>query len=237
MVFDQHRRRIVYFGGQLVNTTEFWDGSVWNQLDSATNAAIPAPRWSHAMAYDSDRHTVVVFGGQSTAAAVPKLLPAETWELVAVDTPLINQQPASQFRQAGDTATFDVIAVGPQGETLQYQWFSGNKALADDARILGSRTADLRVTQVSSSDAGLYSVSVSSDCGVTKSRAAILTLSPDVQVFSVANTTTLVWSSANAVLQQANSVNGPWSIVEGASSPFDLSAFGPAKFFRLSSSK
>ncbi len=68
MVYDSSRSRVVLFGGFLgtngpkTDETWEWDGSVWlNVTPVGSNS--PAPRSSHALAYDAARQRVVLFGG------------------------------------------------------------------------------------------------------------------------------------------------------------------------------
>jgi hypothetical protein len=77
MVFDAARGRMVMFGGatsfqdlQRYRDTWTWDGTSWAQR--ATSG--PSPRWRHAMAFDSRRSRVVLFGGQSFRTL------GDTWE-------------------------------------------------------------------------------------------------------------------------------------------------------------
>ena len=58
-------------GSNSLNDTWRWDGVAWTQLQPASS---PGPRWWHALAYDSDRHVVVLFGGHSST------LLRDTWE-------------------------------------------------------------------------------------------------------------------------------------------------------------
>jgi hypothetical protein len=178
-----------------------------------------------ALAYDSDRRVTVMFGGSLVTAGTAGET-NDTWELIALDVPLINEQPASQYRQPGETATFTVQAVGPG--VLGYQWYHGNIPL------IGENAATLTISNVSSNAAGSYHVLVSNDCGTTASRAAILTLDLKLQIFSAANTTTLIWSAdTNLVLESADVVIGPWTVVTNAPNPFPISVLEPARFFRL----
>jgi hypothetical protein len=192
--------------------------------------SIPTGRFRHAMAFDSARHAAVLMGG---TYIYPNLVGNETWELLDVDMPLINEQPATQFRAPGDTAVFSIAAIGPPGIPLSYQWFSGGVPLNDGNRISGAQSSTLRIGNISTNDAGQYQVRISDDCGNIYSSPALLTTDASLQVFSAANALTLVWSSPNTVLQQADAVTGPWSAVPGAVSPFDITAAGPGKFFRL----
>jgi hypothetical protein len=223
--FDQNRRRSTWFGGiqsGTVNHTAFFDGKEWTLLTNST--APPARRVLPAMAYDSDRRAHVMFGGSLVYGAGGGT--NDTWELIAVDVPLINSQPASQYRQPGETATVSVQAVGPA--PLGYQWYRGNIPLP------GENADTLIVPDVSAVDAGEYHVLVSNDCGTRASHSALLTLDPKLQIFSAANTTTLVWSPApNLVLESAEAVTGPWTLVPNATSPFAIGLAERAKFFRL----
>jgi hypothetical protein len=150
----------------------------------------------------------------------------DTWELIAVDVPLINEHPASQYRQPGETATFSVQAVGPG--VLGYQWCYRGVPLP------GANANTLTIPNVSAADAGEYQVLVSNDCGMKPSRTAILTLDPKLQIFSAANTSTLVWPPVPAlIIESAESMAGPWTPVPNATSPFAISAIGPSRFFRL----
>jgi len=242
MVFDSYRRRDVFFGGIDFTTaassmTASWDGSNWRILPTTPDAPPPPARLNHAMAYDSLRHAVVMFGGETDLNSRPphKLTAGETWELIAVDTPLINEHPASQYRPAGDTAVFTVTAAGPPGSVLKYRWYHGNDIIAADAggHFDGLTSATLKILGVRAADAGSYYAVVSGDCGDTKTLPAILTLEPKLQIFPAGDITTLVWSDPSVVLEQADTVAGPWTLVPGATSPFSPAVVAGLKFFRI----
>jgi hypothetical protein len=75
MAYDKSRGVSVLFGGRsgscgpsaVCGDTWEWNGSQW-ELRATTG---PAPRWDHAMAYDSRRHVTVLYGG---------VYSSETWE-------------------------------------------------------------------------------------------------------------------------------------------------------------
>ena len=76
VAYDSHRQRVVLFGGhrtengeriRLGDTWE-WDGQLWEQRASDG----PPPRNGSAMAYDSARKRIVLFGGSGASG--------ETWE-------------------------------------------------------------------------------------------------------------------------------------------------------------
>ncbi|HVV70748.1 MAG TPA: kelch repeat-containing protein, partial [Verrucomicrobiae bacterium] len=242
MAYDSYRRRSVWFGGRNLggvtpNLTPTWDGVGWSFLANLPDAPPPSARFFDALAYDSLRHAVVMFGGEGTSLGLPphNFAAPQTWELIAVDTPLINEQPASQYRQSGGTAVFNVTAVGPPGASLFYQWYHGDQLITPGAagHYNGVQSSTLTITGVTPADAGAYHARVTGDCGYTDSFAAILTLNPNLQVFSLANALQLIWSDANVVLEQADAVSGPWTPVPGAVPPFDVALAGAGKFFRL----
>ncbi len=222
--FDANRRRGILFGGYQGNPhnkTALFDGKQWTLLtDSPTN---PAPRGDVAMTYDSRRGVAVMFGGSLTGGGATGAT-NDTWELIAMDVPLINEQPASQYRVAGETATFSVSAVSPSFRT--YQWYHG------DTPIPGATASTFTIPSVQPEDAGDYSVLVSNPCGATRSHPAILTLNPSLQIFFSANTMTLIWKPDPAVVMEAaDNVAGPWTTVSDPPNPFPIGG-GPAKFFR-----
>jgi hypothetical protein len=242
MAYDSYRRRSVWFGGRngggvTPNMTPVWNGLGWSFLADLPDAPPPSARFFDALAYDSVRHAVVMFGGEGTSLALPphNFSAPQTWELIAVDTPLINDQPASQYRQPGDTAVFSVTAVGPPGATLAYQWYHGDQLITSGpaGHFNGVESSTLKIIGVGAADAGTYRVRVIDDCGFTDSFASILTLDPKLQVFSSANALKLIWSAPNVMLEQADALTGPWTPVPGATSPFDVAQAGPGKFFRL----
>ncbi len=92
MTFDSSRGRVVLSGGSSVlfegslDTWE-WNGSTWTNVTSPAMASASA-RYAHAMAYDSSRGRVVLFGGNRYGVFMQ-----DTWEWQQA-TPL---QPALQF--------------------------------------------------------------------------------------------------------------------------------------------
>jgi hypothetical protein len=85
MVFDTNRKVTVLFGGigtagisgmnVIPGDTWQWDGSDWTQLSESG----PTARASHAMAFDSNRNRIVLFGGASTVTL------GDTWEFDGQD--------------------------------------------------------------------------------------------------------------------------------------------------------
>lgn len=80
MAYDAARQRVVLFGGltavgptTVSSQTWTWDGATWTQIG---NVASPLARAGHAMAYDSARQRVVMFGGVDAQGVEF----ADTWE-------------------------------------------------------------------------------------------------------------------------------------------------------------
>jgi len=196
----------------------------------ARSTPVPSTRFKHSMAYDSARHAAVLFGGEINSSPLA-VVGNETWELLYIDAPLINEQPASQYRHTSETAIFSVTAAGPG--KLTYFWTRDDQFLSDNGRISGSTTPTLTIAALQLSDKGTYRAFVSNECNSTQSFPAILTLEPKLQIFNSSDLTTLIWSDPKAVLEQADDPSGPWTAVPGATPPFSPGAVGSAKFFRI----
>lgn len=231
LIFDRQRRRALFFSG--LNSTPqedggYYDGNHWVPLTSST-AALPESRVAAAMAYDARRNAAVLFGGSTTYGGSTGAT-NDTWELISVDLPVILQQPLSQYRNSTEGAIFTVTAVGPG--PLTYQWY--RRSASGQLTPLPQTEPWLSVQPVQAHDLGEYIVAVGNQCGTTLSRPAILTTDPALQIFSVENTTALVWSPAsNVVLQEAENLNGPWTAVLNPPIPFHLAPLGPNRFYRL----
>jgi hypothetical protein len=120
MAYDSDRNVVVMFGGRslnppfgLLSDTWEWDGTSWSQV---TTQNAPAPRFWHAMAYDSHRQRVVLFGGGDRDTAT---LYADTWEYDGVDWQHINtphSPPAmDQMSMAYDSRSNETVLFGGQG--------------------------------------------------------------------------------------------------------------------------
>ncbi len=108
MVYDASRRRMVLFGGfgssypdyALADTWE-WDGSIWVERTPATS---PPARWDHAMAYDSRRERVVLFGGSRWGGVDLDL--NDTWEWDGNAWSQV-QSPLAPPAQSGPVMAYD----------------------------------------------------------------------------------------------------------------------------------
>ena len=81
LAYDSARGRVVLFGGRdssfnrLSDTWE-WDGNAWTDVTPSGANTSPSGRFGHALAYDSARGRVVLFGGEDSS--FNRL--SDTWE-------------------------------------------------------------------------------------------------------------------------------------------------------------
>ncbi|MFN7972296.1 MAG: kelch repeat-containing protein [Acidobacteriota bacterium] len=112
MVFDSQRNVMVVFGGNPGPNNDTWeyDGGPWVYKNPATK---PPARYWHAMAYDSARGRVVMFGGRTVASNYNN----DTWEYDGVDwypgaTAPAGLTPRSQCAMAFDSARSRAVLEG-----------------------------------------------------------------------------------------------------------------------------
>ncbi len=104
MAYDSARGKVVLFGGgtSIVNNETWeWDGASWAKKTSADpeNDGNPTARAGHAMAYDSVRGKVVLFGGYNTDSGYNN----ETWEFDSGVSAYPAQLMKTIFSVSGET--------------------------------------------------------------------------------------------------------------------------------------
>jgi hypothetical protein len=115
MAYDTARSQVVLFGGSHISTgttfsdTWVWDGSTWSQKSPV---ASPSARQLHAMAYDSVRGEVVLFGGLTAGG----LLNNETWGWAGVNwtqkLPSMSPSPRYEHAMAFDASHGQIVLDG-----------------------------------------------------------------------------------------------------------------------------
>jgi hypothetical protein len=112
----------------------------------------------------------------------------------------ITQQPQNTSVCLGSSASLSIVLTGP---TVTYQWKK------DGINISGATDSTLNLTNVSSSDAGNYTVDIfGGSCGTFSSQVAVLTvLALDSTVTQAGNTLTAVQSGANYTWVDCNNGN------------------------------
>jgi len=125
MVYDEARGRVVLFGGvdsgtgNLLGDTWEWDGTAWIAKAPAMS---PSARAGHAMAYDSARGRVVLFGGKESGLSGSGRRndtwewDGSTWTLVATD---VSPSARVGHAMAYDRATASVVLFGGFDGSIQ----------------------------------------------------------------------------------------------------------------------
>ncbi len=104
---------------------------------------------------------MVIFSGGGTMVALAT---------GAADAPFVVAQPQDAALVEGDTLELSATVTG--GEPLELQWLHDGEPLEDGGSVSGSRTADLRISGMTSARAGEYRLVVSNASGSRSSRAA-----------------------------------------------------------------
>jgi alpha-tubulin suppressor-like RCC1 family protein len=197
-------------------------------LAGLTNVAAIAAGEYHSLALLSNG-TVVAWGqnlyGQTDVPAglsnVVAIAAGELYSVAVVDTgsPDITRQPLDQTAFNGTTALFSVTAFGTR--PLSYQWqFNGTN-------LDWATNATLILTNVSTNNAGSYSLILTNGDGVTTSSNAVLTVSDsppillsqpaDQYIPLSSNTTFAVVTTGSMPMSYQWQFNG--TIISGATNP------------------
>lgn len=137
----------------------------WSRNGAAiAGATSPTLTLSNVQSGDAGNYTVTV---SNSVGSVTSSTATLTVNPTAV-APAITAQPQSQTVTAGGSATFSVTATGTPAPT--YQWARNGSAIA------GATGASLALTNIQTSDAGSYTVTVSNSAGSVTSSTATLTV-------------------------------------------------------------
>jgi uncharacterized repeat protein (TIGR03803 family) len=146
---------------------------------------------------------------------------------IVYSPPDITQQPASQTRVAGTTATFSVTAAGDQ--PLAYQWQDNGTNLSDGGAISGSATSTLTLANVSTASQGHYSVIVSNALFSVPSAQAVLTVVPATAPSAALNDLRLFSGTTDGAFPYAGLIQGKdgylYGLTEAGGSHFYGSSF------------
>ncbi len=163
--------------------------------------------------------------------------------LNATSAPMIVSQPADQTVNAGSAATFTAVATG--APTPGYQWSRNGTILT------GQTSSTLTLTNVESSDQGIYCAVASNSGGAASSRNATLTVVPVVNAtpinlfVTVGNgSLTLAWPADHVGWRLESQTNSPgiglstnWSTVAGSTATnqmiIPVNFMAGSAFFRM----
>ena len=88
--------------------------------------------------------------------------------------PAFAVQPTNQSVVVSSNASFSATLTGAL--PMSFQWYFNGTPLVDDGRISGSTTASLSISNITTADAGSYTLAVTNFLGSTNSTAAVLTV-------------------------------------------------------------
>ncbi len=153
-------------GGPFTNLTD--GGQILGSVSNFLTISSLTTNWAGA-------YQVIVSNSDGSVTSTPAILTVLT-------SPIITVQPVSQTALNGNTASFNVTALGTA--PLSYQWQtngpSGYVNLTDGSQIFGSSTNVLTISNVSSNWALSYRVIVSNGSGsITSTPAATLAVYPN----------------------------------------------------------
>jgi hypothetical protein len=121
LTYDAARRRVVLFGGDLLDGTSAadtwaWDGDYWTQVADTG----PNPRSGHGLAFDTNFAAVVLFGGSSSSGE----LHGDTWLWDGSDwTQVADTGPSARTAHAlaYDAARSRLVLFGGEAAALALQ--------------------------------------------------------------------------------------------------------------------
>src|SRR6266567_3710321 len=167
------------------------------------------------------------------------------FRLSFTSSPQITSQPANQTALLGANVLFSVAAFGRA--PLHYQWLKNGTNLIDGGPVFGSDTRTLVLTNVTGTDSGTYSVTVSNALDSVTSAGALLTVvSPPVfqTVAKSNNTVRLTWSAATGQRYQLQykpnlsalnwtNLNNAVTATNGAVAVSDVIGSNSQRFYRV----
>jgi len=130
--------------------------SVVNSAGHLSGATAVTLTDSSVTAGDTGTYTVIV---SSTLNGVTSNVTSSGSYLTVNTAPVISTQPVALTQAVGGIAGFTVIAAGPAGGHLGYQWQKNGVNLSGSASLTGVTTASLR-DSVAANDSGSYEVIV-----------------------------------------------------------------------------
>ncbi len=134
-------------------------------LAGATNTSLTL---TNVQFTNGGSYTVVITNIQGSATSTVAVL-------TVLAPPVLTAQPQSSTNHAGTTASFSATSIGTA--PLLYQWLQNGVALTNGARISGSTSNVLGISNLQPTDAAAYVLTVSNSYGATTSTAAVLTVS------------------------------------------------------------
>jgi uncharacterized repeat protein (TIGR03803 family) len=176
--------------------------------------------------------TLTITNASSTNVALYSVIVSNAYGAVVSDDaflelllspPQITSQPVSQNLVQGETAFFNVQAVGDL--PLSFQWRLNGTNLSDGGQISGSLSNTLAIASVTPTNAGNYSVVVRNGIGPVTSAAAALSVLPVSPPGAGLGVSHLFTAGTDGAFPYANLIQGKDGYLYGAA------AEGGSKFY------
>lgn len=238
VAYDHYRGEVIYWAGDIFDQEYIWR---WNGTDWRHDANDPEVGFLlyAAAAYDERRHSLVLFGGIHSDGdpSHPQGYSARTYERILADEPILLRQPAVITEAPPAKMVVRVVAAG--AGPLAYQWQRDGVPLSEGGPFTGVGGPALAIDQAAAGDPGRFRCVVVGRCGSVTSEEITLA-PPSLLRFTVGAASAdgkrsiiLEWSEADGMPQSAPAVNGPWSDIPTAQSPWTVIAQETQLFFRL----
>jgi hypothetical protein len=223
----------------------WWDGtrflrgeaSVLNEVDGqlpGTTDMIPYNHHGDLTVFDTARRCHVWLDMPQFANAGP----ADTRELHFSAKVKPVHLPREVVLVPGQPLRLPAISAGLR--PLAYEWLKDGQPVRNDSRRTGADAPELVITNALAADAGVYRVRITNRLNQVTTGEILVGERPTHLLLSLAigpvagqPGLTLSWSGLGVVLEQAPTLNGPWTTVAGALSPYTPPVTGTARFFRL----
>lgn len=176
------------------------DGSNVVNAGNISGASSPFLTITNGVAADSGDYTLVV---TNSIGSVTSFVAAVDFSGSVV---AITSQPTSQTVASGMPASFSVTATGSGPVT--YQWMKGALALVDGTTISGAKTSTLTLANVTTNDAGSYSVVVENSFSWATSSSASLTVLGAPTIAQHPTSRTIIVGSSTTLSVTASGATG-----------------------------
>jgi hypothetical protein len=159
--------------------------------------------------------------------------PAKTREMHFTTKVRTIHQPVEIVFFQNQTVEFRAIHAGRR--PLVHQWMKDGSTLLDDARVTGSSTATVRISNATADDAGVYSLRATNSHNQVETRPVNLRLQADGTLGVVVQGAGMIltWAGAPGILESSADPGGTWQAVLHATSPHTVAMDEGANFYRV----
>lgn len=117
---------------------------------------------------------------------------------------------------------------------LTYQWFKDGVPISNGGRFSGANTATLSISGATGADTGNYTVQVTNAGGqITTPAIRVIGQGSGLAISVQGSGLVLTWSGSNGVLETSTTLEGAWTTIPGATSPYPAPTDEPRRFYRV----